>query len=182
MRLEFIRGNLEDWFRIYDDSLPDPPRFNSQIWFIRMTKTPCESCKTEYLPHIDRQRYCYSCNKWMHVSCLERDFDEEAYPDFEIPSQQEDLDLKTLGDDGHPLIFEEIISGPTVRGHGGHYRFEDCWLITGSGVQKALVQKWREEGELPEDWLEKLGENFLEEFVIEKKWKWFRCTFCAAKL
>lgn len=175
-----ILGDLEDWFRIFDDSLADPPRANSQIWFYRPTKTPCSSCQKDYHPHIDRQRYCYNCSKWFHVQCTEDH--TVIFPDFTVVTNPPELDTEISGEDGLPLILEEIISRPAVRGHGGRFSFDDCWLNTGSGVQKALAIKWREENDLPEDWLAQLGEKFLEEFVIDKNWKWFRCSFCSGKL
>jgi uncharacterized protein YcnI len=80
------------------------------------------------------------------------------------------------------LIFDDILSRPTVRGHGGNFRFKDCWLNTGSGVQKGLVEKWKADGILPQDWLKDLGENFLEEFVVSKEWKRYNCPLCSGRV
>ena len=178
IKKERIQDNMDDFFRHFDDSMHNPPRMNSQIWFHRQNKTPCQPCGEEYVPHCDRQRYCYSCQTWIHTRCLDG---ENAYPDFDIPPNQGVLDVATLGGDGLPSVFGEVLSRPTVRGHGGEFLFADCWLNTGSGVQKALIEEWKA-GTLPGDWLKQLGENFLEEFVIGKSWRWYSCCLCSSRM
>jgi hypothetical protein len=108
--------------------------------------------------------------------------EEVQYPDFDIPPNQGILDTESLGDDGLPSILKEVLSRPTVRGHGGEFTFEDCWLNTGSGVQKAMIEKWKVDGTVPGDWLKQLGENFLEEFVIGKTWKRYPCILCSSQI
>ena len=44
-------------------------------------------------------------------------------------------------------------------GHGGIYDFDNNWLNTGSGVQKGLISKWREEV-CPDKWEKQSGRIF----------------------
>ena len=166
-----------DWyFREFDDSIPNPPRMNSQIWFHRHTKTPCTVCGKIYKPHRDRQRFCHQCASWFHLGCLGGDKSDEV--DFESMNNQGELEEKKLGADGFPAVFGDVLRGPTTRGHGGSYNFDNNWLNTGSGVQKDLITKWRDEGVCPGDWLAKLGENFLRDFLIGKSWTVYTCPTC----
>jgi hypothetical protein len=174
---ERIIDSMRNYFRVFDDSLANPVRMNSQIWFRRVTKTPCTVCNRPYLPHLERQRYCHDCKEWIHLSCLTAEGDN-PFPDFKVVSNQQVLDIEKLGEDGVPKILDAVLSRPTVRGHGGIYDFDNNWLNTGSGVQKELVLKWKGRGRVPENWLELLGENFLEDFVIGKSWKSFPCIKC----
>jgi len=52
-------------------------------------------------------------------------------------------------EDGFPAIFNDVIQLPTVRGHGGEYNWDNNWLTTGSGVQKGLIARWREQDSYP---------------------------------
>ncbi|KAF8219101.1 hypothetical protein L208DRAFT_1343335 [Tricholoma matsutake] len=151
---------------------------NSQIWFIRRTKTPCPVCEEFYVPHEDRQRYCYPCGVWMDIECIGEDDDS---PDFEVPSNQGTLDIETLRD-GFPEILNEVMRRPTVRGHMDEYNFNNNWATTGSGSQQGLIQEWRDGGALPENWLALLGESFLWDFVIEKTWKAYSCPRCSRSI
>ena len=179
MSRDEINDNIEDFFRVFDNSLPNPPRMNAQIWFTHEFRTPCSPCEGHYLPHLDRQCYCIQCNKWIHIRCL--GVDEPTYPDFDPTPNQGFLDTETTRD-GLPLIFDDVLSRPTVRGHGGDFKFEDCWLNTGSGVQKGLIERWKADGKVPDDWLKQFGERFLEEFVLEKNWKWYTCCICSGRM
>jgi hypothetical protein len=173
-----IIDNMRQYFRVFDDSLANPPRMNSKIWFHRVAKTLCTVCNNPYLPHLERQRYCHDCKEWIHLGCLTFEGDN-LFPDFEVPSNQGVLDIEKLGEDGVPQILDAVLSRPTVRGHGGIYDLENNWLNTGSGVQKGLIQIWKGEGRVPENWLEELGEGFLEDFIIGKSWKLFPCIRCS---
>jgi hypothetical protein len=173
-----VNDNMRKFFREFDDSLPNPLRMNSKIWFHRATRTVCTACTLIYRPHKDRQRYCYGCQKWYHLGCLGDGGggDEE---DFTIPEDKGELDVDILGKGDFPLIWEEVLQGPTVRGHGGVYVWSNNWLNTGSGVQKGLIEGWKREGSYPDDWRVELGEDFLEDFVIGKSWNWYPCPTCA---
>ena len=176
---------MRSFFQEFDDSLPDPPRINSQTWFHRRVKTPCMVCNAPYAPHRDRQRYCYTCNCWYHIKCLgdvvgedSKSGDHSESLDFNVSDNQGTLDIESLDSDGFPTIFSDVLKSPTVRGHGGVYNWDNNWAITGSGVQKSLIESWRQEGDCPEDWLKMLGENFLEDFIIGKSWKFYTCPTC----
>jgi hypothetical protein len=167
------------YFMEFNDSLPDPPRMNSQIWFHRETKVPCVVCNDTYAPHEDRQRYCDSCNKWYHVHCLsdppppKNDFREVA----KVP-----IDIEILAENNLPEVFLGVLAGPTVRGHLGSYKFDNNWLNTGSGVQKAMIAEWTEEERLPQTWLKLLGEKFLEDFLVGISWNFYDCPTCGVKI
>ena len=140
---EHIIDTMDTFFKSFDDSSHNPAWFNSQIWFHRKMKTPCPPCGRDYLPHHDRQHYCYNCEKWIHISCLDSGEGDLLYLDFNLQLNQESLNIQKLGEDGLPLIFNEVLSKLTVRGHGGQFSFEDSWLYTGSEVQKdsTLISK-----------------------------------------
>lgn len=180
-----IMDNCLTYFRTFDDSIPDPPRMNSQIWFSRECKSKCTICGDLYKPHKDRERYCYSCRLWFHLQCLGDvvgdDFGDPTI-DFLTRTTEETIDVEEEGEDGFPAIFNDVIQQPTVRGHGGEYNWDNNWLNTGSGVQKGLIARWREEDSYPDDWLKLLGENFLQDFVIEKRWKFYACPCCARNI
>lgn len=168
------------YFREFDDSIPNPSRQNSKIWFHRRTKTVCSVCESTYKPHRDRQRFCHECALWFHLSCLGGD--KSAEIDFEPTNNQGELEVEKLGEDGLPAVFGEVLRGPTTRGHGGDYDFDNNWLNTGSGAQKGLIAKWRGEGVCPEDWLNQLGENFLQDFLIGKSWTVYNCPTCGGEV
>ena len=172
---------MRNYFCEFDDSLHNPPRMNSQIWFHRVTKTPCQICRQTYRPHLDRQHHCGVCQEWYHLHCLGVDVKEEEQDFEEVPNPGLP-DFETLGEDGLPAIFKRICDGPTVRGHGGEYDWANNWLNTGSGVQIGLIEDWRNSGRVPEDWLKMLGENFVEDFVMGKVWKWYSCPVCGGQL
>jgi hypothetical protein len=175
---------MQDFFRVFDDSIPNPPRMNSQIWFYRPTKSLCPECNGPYLLHEDRQRFCDSCMSWFHVKCLHgfsEDNDDDSV-DYMVPNVQRPLDIDTLNNEGFPAIMDGVLENPTVRGHGGHYDFDNNWLNTGSGVQKGLIKDWYKEDSYPHEWLEELGENFLQDFVIEKSWKFYGCPLCGLRV
>ena len=120
------------------------------------------------------------CGGWVHLGCLEGGGEDEE--DFEVPANQGTLDIETVGEDGSPAVFDQVLGGPTVRGHGGVYDWNNNWLNTGSGVQKGLVEEWRASGSVPDDWVSRMGENFLEDFVIGKSWKFFPCPSCGGQM
>jgi len=158
---------------------------NSKIWFSRESQTQCTVCSDPYKPHKDRERYCYSCRLWFHLQCLgDVVGDDLGDPtiDFLTCTTEETIDVEEESEDGFPAIFNDVIQRPTVRGHGGKYNWDNNWLNTGSGVQKGLIAKWREEDSYPDGWLKLLGENFLEDFVIEKRWKFYECPRCARSI
>jgi hypothetical protein len=170
------------YFVEFDDSLPNPPRINSQVWFHRESKVLCSVCDEPYRPHIDRQRYCYSCNKWYHVDCLKPRLpidpeDPAGLVDFHETTNNP-IDIEKLEEDNLPEVFWAVLAGPTVRGHYGSYEFGNNWLNTGSGVQKALIAEWMEEGTCPESWMKLLGENFLTDFLVGISWKFYDCPAC----
>jgi hypothetical protein len=37
-------------------------------------------------------------------------------------------------------------------------------------------------GELPEGWMELLGEGFLEDFLVGKSWKFYNCPACGSRV
>jgi hypothetical protein len=155
---------------------------NSQIWYYRPNRTPCSLCDNTYIPHDDRQRFCYHCREWFHIHCLLGEDEPNGLHDFSDIDDHGPLDTTTLGQEGFPLVFEEVVSRPAVRGHGGDYSYNNNWLTTGSGVQKALISKWTlVEKEVPEDWMKQLGENFLEDFVW-KTWEMFSCVKCSDRI
>jgi hypothetical protein len=179
-----IINNMRSYFVIFDDSLPDPPQMNSQIWFHRPTKTQCPICQLCYLPHQHRQHYCHDCKQWVHVSCIGeaiRSSSTHSPLDWEPTSNQGSIDNDWLAD-GWPAIFDDVLRGPTVCGHHGNYDVDNNWLNTESGVQKGLIAMWREEGEYPEDWLRRFGECFLEDFLVGKSWKFFACPQCSQSM
>lgn len=180
-----ILDNCHSYYRTYDDAIPNPPRMNSKIWFSRRLKTQCNVCLEIYKPHKDRQRYCYACRLWFHLQCVGdavgNDFGDPKI-DFHTRTTEGTIDIEAEGDDGFPVIFNEVIQQPSVRGHGGEYNWDNNWLITGSGVQKGLIARWREEDCYPDDWLKLFGENFLQDFVIEKRWKFYACPHCASNI
>lgn len=171
-----IMDNMRWYFQEFNDSIPNPPRMNSKIWFYRRTKASCPICLDFYRPHLDRQRFCHGCEQWFHLGCLGDESEDGV--DFEVSPNQGDLDIVAVGEDGSPAVFDEVLGGPTVRGHGGVYIWENNWLNTGSGVQKGLIQGWRVAGRVPDDWESLLGENFLGDFLVGKTWKSFHCPSC----
>jgi hypothetical protein len=104
--------------------------------------------------------------------------------DYDEPDKQRHLDIEGFNFDGFPAILEEVLEMPTVRGHRGDYDFDNNWLTTGSGVQKGLINKWfgKDSELLPTKWLEELGEDFLEDFVIDKTWKFYQCPLCGLEV
>jgi len=156
---------------------------NSQIWFHRPSKTKCTVCELFYIPHQDCQLYCHSCNLWFHLGCLGVDDPKDLAHDH-IPSiNQPPLDVDKLGEDGFPAVFEEVLWGPTLRGHWDdydNYDWDNNWFNTGSGVQ-ALMRQWVGEGACPDDWLAQLGEIFLEDFRAVH-WKFFTRPTCGGKV
>ncbi|KAF8799110.1 hypothetical protein BYT27DRAFT_7202127 [Phlegmacium glaucopus] len=178
-----IIDNMRWYFRVFNDSSPTPPRMNSQIWFLRQERTKCTICQGDYNPAIDQQRYCYECQLWFHDGCLGDvvvGLDWATDQDYLVIDQEEELDKEMLGDDGLPAIFDQVLQGPTVRGQAGEYDFDNNWLNTGSGVQKGLIEDWQKQEQCPEDWLEQLGENFLEDFLGGKTWKFYACPICSS--
>jgi hypothetical protein len=89
------------------------------------------------------------------------------------------IDVHGLDNDGLPAIYNQILECPTLRGHDGEFDLENTWLTTGSGTQKALIQKWKVEGKHPMDWQVLFGERFLLDILGGKKWKWYLCAKCA---
>lgn len=184
-----IIDNTRWYFQEFDDDIPDPPRMNAQIWFSRSKETRCTVCISPYKPHKHRQRYCHSCQLWFHLQCLGNVVgDDSSEPPATIDfypcdtASEEAVDIEAVGEDGFPAIFNDVVQQPTVRGHGGVYDWDNNWLTTGSGVQKGLIAKWREEGICPDDWLKLFGENFLQDFIIEKRWKFYACPSCARNI
>jgi hypothetical protein len=145
-------------------------------------------CTEFYHVEDDRQRFCHTCHQWFHVRCLrgddhvgggDEDEDDEEI-DFNLSSNQGVVNTTKLGADGLPSIFDDVLRGPTVRGHAGQYNFDNNWLNTGSGVQKALIREWKAAGTCPDDWLAQLGENFLEDFTVGKVWENYICATCGS--
>lgn len=176
-----IIDNLGSHFQEFDDSLSEPPRISSKIWFHRTTKALCKKCEEPYLPELDRQRYCDSCRSWYHVRCLINPSPEVDPKDYDKTKHQA-IDTVSLGEDGLPEIFDAVLAGPNVRGHGGKYKWDNNWAITGSGVQKGLIAEWKDVGQVPENWLELLGEGFLKNFLVGRCWKFYPCPTCAVNI
>ncbi|KAF8805099.1 hypothetical protein BYT27DRAFT_7213380 [Phlegmacium glaucopus] len=175
-----IIDNMRSYFRLFDDSSPTPTCMNSQIWFLRRRRTKCTICQGDYHPEVDLQHYCHDCELWFHNGGLGDVAVGSDWPrnqEYLVADEEEELDTETLGDDGLPAIFDQVLQGPTIRGHGGEYDVDNNWLTTGSGVQKGLIEGWQKEEQCPEDWLAQLGENFLEDF-LGKTWKLYTCPKC----
>jgi hypothetical protein len=173
-----IQDNMGNFFRPFDNSLLEPTRMNSQIWFERRTKTICRPCKDYYAPHQDQQHYFSGCKEWIHIQCLDEDFGPGSL-DY-TASFNPVIDPSTLPND-QLLEFlelcEQFLDGPTVWGHGGMYEtynWNNNWVNTGSSVQKGLVRRWQEARVVPADWVKSLGEDFLEDF-LEKDWVFYIC-------
>jgi hypothetical protein len=174
---------MREFFCKFDDAKVRPKRMNSKIWFLRPKKTPCTLCGSIYLPHRDRQRYCYNCKLWFHIECL---LDEETAvdpdrcidPDFTILPNPP-VNTESMEEDELSQLLDRVLEGPAVRGHGGTRRFdiENNWLNTGSGVQRGVIAEWEKKDEIPGDWVRQLGEGFLEDF-LGKSWTRYRCLTC----
>ena len=76
---------------------------------------------------------------------------EKSGVDFDPVDVVKPLDVDEVDEDGNPAIWNEVLSCPTVRGHHGHYDFENSWLITGSGTQKGWIEDWKAAGSFPDD-------------------------------
>jgi hypothetical protein len=173
-----IIDNMGSFFRSFDDSLLEPRRMNSKIWFKRPVKKPCRVCNGPYLPHQDRQRYCPTCQEWLHVGCMDDGF-EAGTLDYTLAPDHVP-DPSTLTNEELLALCERVLEKPSVRGHGGTYDtydWDNNWLNTGSGVQKGIIRRWKEEGAVPDDFVKELGENFLQDF-LSKSWITYVCPTC----
>jgi hypothetical protein len=131
------------------------------------------ACRQPYRPVADRQRYCASCHAWIHVECM----GEKSGVDFDPVDLVTPLDVDEVDEHGNPAIWNQVLSCPTVRGHHGRYDFENTWLITGSGTQKAWIEEWKAMGRFPDNWQVLFGERFLED-VLHKRFRPYYCPAC----
>jgi hypothetical protein len=121
---------------------------------------------------------------WFHLKCLGDVIRDDGDPmiDYNIPTNPKPLNLEVFNPFGFPAIMDEVLERPTVRGHGGKYNFDNNWLNTGSGAQQGMIKEWIKKEAFPNNWLERLGENFLPDFVIEKNWKFYACPLCGLEV
>lgn len=183
--IRFIHGlalahrldTMGPFYKEWSDSDGHPPRINSKTWHRRLTRTPCSQCHILYRPALDRQRYCEGCALWFHVECIGEDSEE----DFEEAEAAPKVDPSEADEEGFPLVWRSILTAPSVRGHHGHYDFENNWLITGSGTQKQMIKGWVESKVIPENWEALLGENFLYD-IVSKEFRAYDCPACDAKI
>lgn len=106
---------------------------------------------------------------------------EKSSVDFDPYDIVPEIDAEAVDADGFPAVWEMVLGCPTVRGHHGHYDFNDCWLITGSGTQKKMIEDWRAKHEAPADWQGAFGENFLVD-LLRKKFRVYTCPNCDSKI
>jgi len=79
-------------------------------------------------------------------------------------------------------LWERFLKTPIIRGRGDLDGKRESWHICGTGRKLTWGRKMAvKEGDIPDNWIEKLGVEFVNE-MCWTEWKYYECPQCKATI
>ncbi|KAG6818863.1 hypothetical protein H0H93_000793 [Arthromyces matolae] len=115
------------------------------------------TCEAQYSPEADVQRFCFACEHWYHVTCLDA-LEESPVPSAEPTS-----------------LAQRLCLIPCVRG-----RRSEVTSVSGYGKALSKLKDWVLGDKLPKNWKEEMEmDNRLLTHLSKLKWVYYTCPGCS---